>query len=224
MPYARLEVDLQYLPGGEAAPVEVAIAIWQQIQNASRKPELTGLIQNWDTEGLRRYREAALANYDIVDLAKPGKNREAGKAELRQVFVPLSVYTETESVSSVQATNLVLGSIERSRSRRYPRPIHQAGLPGTRLKGTQLMNEASRLVILEIPVRANPTLLRWMATAYLLRLAKDPDWQRLPDVETLPDRDWIILIRCRDLDERGGKCGFGRDAAAEPAEAAGEPG
>ncbi len=44
--------------------------------------------------------------------------------------------------------------------------------------------------------------MRWIATAYLLRLKEDPAWKDLPDVATLPDKDWLpIVVRCRDLDE-----------------------
>jgi hypothetical protein len=44
-------------------------------------------------------------------------------------------------------------------------------------------------------------MVRWIATAYLLRLRQDPDWEDLPDVATLPDEDWLpIIVRCRDLD------------------------
>jgi hypothetical protein len=45
-------------------------------------------------------------------------------------------------------------------------------------------------------------MLRWIATCYLLRLARDPDWSALPHAATLPDDDWLpILVRCRDLDD-----------------------
>ena len=45
-------------------------------------------------------------------------------------------------------------------------------------------------------------MIRWIATAYLLRLKQDPDWMDLPDIGTLPDEDWLpVIIRCRDLNE-----------------------
>jgi predicted NACHT family NTPase len=43
-------------------------------------------------------------------------------------------------------------------------------------------------------------MLRWIATAYLLRLKREPEWKDLPDVATLPEEDWLpVIIRCRDL-------------------------
>ncbi len=45
-------------------------------------------------------------------------------------------------------------------------------------------------------------MLRWMATAYLLKYRKEPAFDQLPDTHTLPDSPWIpVLIRCRDLGE-----------------------
>jgi hypothetical protein len=54
--------------------------------------------------------------------------------------------------------------------------------------------------VLGDPGSGKTSLLRWLATSFLLKLKKDPAFKNLPDVATLPDVNWIpILVRCRDL-------------------------
>ncbi|MEK8020538.1 MAG: hypothetical protein VSS75_027040 [Candidatus Parabeggiatoa sp.] len=67
---------------------------------------------------------------------------------------------------------------------------------GESLKATQ------RLVLLGDPGAGKTTLVRWLVTAYLLKMKADPDFAELPDVATLPDKACLpVLIRCRELDE-----------------------
>jgi formylglycine-generating enzyme required for sulfatase activity len=57
-------------------------------------------------------------------------------------------------------------------------------------------------VVLGDPGGGKTTMLRWLATAYLLRHTSDPTIEQLPDVQTLPAEPWIpVLIRCRDIGE-----------------------
>jgi hypothetical protein len=64
------------------------------------------------------------------------------------------------------------------------------------------LEKSSHMVLLGDPGAGKTTLIRWIATAYLLRLKQDPAYKDLPDVATLPGKDWLpIVIRCRDLDE-----------------------
>jgi predicted NACHT family NTPase len=75
-----------------------------------------------------------------------------------------------------------------------------SGVEDARVSVGERLQGARRLMVLGDPGAGKSTLLRWLATAYLLRLQKHPDWRNLPDITSLPDRDWLpILIRCRDL-------------------------
>ena len=58
-------------------------------------------------------------------------------------------------------------------------------------------------MVLGDPGAGKTTLTRWLATAYLLRLKQEADWEELPDVRSLPDRNLLpIIVWCRDLDAR----------------------
>ena len=157
----------------------------------------------------RRYRDLLLETCDIISLANlPEQDRHLvqRQLELRRLYVPLRVWVEArageatgepdrekeedlwEALEQRHAATL-RGRAEAERERRERVPV------GERLA------QARRLVVLGDPGAGKTTLTRWIATAYLLRLKSDPDWQSLPDVRTLPAADWLpIIVRCRDLD------------------------
>ncbi|HEV7646118.1 MAG TPA: HEAT repeat domain-containing protein [Pyrinomonadaceae bacterium] len=157
---------------------------------------------------IERYRKLALETCDIIDLANlPESDRflATKQLELRRLYVPLRVWIEVPAEG--EAKNADIEAIEKRRVelRRYfhpwlkstdkPRDDHERASIGERLA------KSRRLVVLGDPGAGKTTLVRWIATAYLLKLTQDPTWSDLPDISSLPDENWLpIIIRCRDLD------------------------
>jgi hypothetical protein len=150
----------------------------------------------------RRYRELALEACDIIDLAGlPEQDRFLAMRNivLRQLFIPLRLRMSAADDSSPgdkspsaypDAPNpetLLLGS---------PQPARSQVSVGS------ILTEGARVMILGDPGGGKSTLLRWIATAYLLKLKRDSALTKFPDVETLPDVNLLpIIVRCRDLDK-----------------------
>ncbi|GIF73696.1 NACHT domain-containing protein [Asanoa siamensis] len=137
-----------------------------------------------------RYRALALEACDLVDLANlPETDRHIAlrQLELRRLYVALRVRP------------LPAKSLGDTLEQLEPAGAREPG-DGARMPVGRQLGDARRVVVLGDPGSGKSTLLRWIATAYLLRLAEDPDWRALPDVGTLPDVDLLpVLIRCRDL-------------------------
>ena len=149
----------------------------------------------------RRYRDLALRTYDIVDLANlPVTDRRLATRELllRSLYVALRVAVEPVPIPG-DTSGVLRGTASRQRDTSVE---YEASEAARRWSVGELLARTRRFVVLGDPGAGKSTLLRWMATAYLLRLNANPDWQELPDVAELPDEDWLpILIRCRDLEE-----------------------
>ena len=160
-------------------------------------------------EAEQRYRELALESCDIIDLANlPESDRHIAtqKLALRRLYVALRV--QVEIASSAQADETELEAIEKRRNA-IQRQLAGWGKAdkderedkGNRVPIGERLAKAQRLVVLGDPGAGKTTMVRWIATAYLLKLKRDLDWKDLPDVSTLPDEDWLpIVVRCRDLD------------------------
>ncbi|MBD2476960.1 HEAT repeat domain-containing protein, partial [Anabaena sp. FACHB-83] len=158
----------------------------------------------------QRYRELALENCDIIDLINlPESDRHIAtkKLLLRRLYVALRVKVEIASDTEVDEAEL-----EAIEKRRITKQRIRAGWSigdtdededtSKRVSIGERLAKAKRLVVLGDPGAGKTTMVRWITTAYLLRLKQDSDWKDLPDVSTLPDEDWLpIIIRCRDLDE-----------------------
>jgi len=151
----------------------------------------------------QRYRELTLETCDIVDLANfPIGDRELITRDLllRSLYVSLRVTVDVPPGMEAHDLDRKLQDLEARRKERDEEPEEEQEA-GSRFSVGERLAQSKHLVVLGDPGAGKSTMLRWIATAYLLRLKADPDWSQLPDVDTLPDADWLpLLIRCRDLD------------------------
>jgi HEAT repeat protein/GTPase SAR1 family protein len=183
-------------------------------------------------QALIRYRDLTLERCDILDLAglpEDDRHLATQKFVLRNFYVPLrvrveaTVLTEEDLIkleSRRESERLQAAGREKSkqensvrvavgeRLQQNPRFVVLDDLE-TGKAGKTIQQEAGKtiqqnihFVVLGDPGAGKTTLIRWLVTAYLLKMKQDIDFAQLPDVKTLPDRDWLpILIRCRELDQ-----------------------
>ena len=159
---------------------------------------------------IETYCEKALRAWDIIDLSNLPEGDihiATQKLLLRQLYMALRLNVEISQDRGGEEA-----AFARLEERRDARRLWEAGRgrimepppwePGERPSVGERLGLAHRLVILGDPGGGKTTMMRWMATTYLLRYRDDPAWRHIPDAETLPDRRWIpVLIRCRDLGE-----------------------
>jgi hypothetical protein len=154
-------------------------------------------------QAVSRYRELALESCDIIDLANlPEGDRHIAtrQLELRRLYVPLRV--QVEITLGRELAEADLEKIEEQREKMRMQRIKDEEEDKNRVPAGERLAKSGRMVLLGDPGAGKTTLIRWIATAYLLRLKQDPAYKDLPDVATLPGKDWLpIVIRCRDLDE-----------------------
>lgn len=156
-----------------------------------------------------RYAAAARALWDIIDLAGlPEDDRHLAMQRfvVRQLFVPLTLSIDSNADVTTGSSNrvaVVQSATEDTKDSATPSSELSLGdwlsQEVTSVTGEEA--RAPRLILLGDPGGGKTTLLRWLATAYLLRFQGDPDLERLPAVESLPVLKWLpVLVRCRDLE------------------------
>ena len=160
---------------------------------------------------LDRYCENALAAWDIIDLSNlpEGDIHMATQTLLlRQLYMPLRI--EVEPTRRGEGDDAALARLEEQREARRRREAGRLFADGadrpdrakSRAPVGKRLGESRRLVVLGDPGGGKTTMLRWMATAYLLRQKGNDAFSQIPDTQTLPSQPWIpVLIRCRDLCE-----------------------
>lgn len=177
-----------------------------------RAEEAAGIYsQEKQKAALGHYCENALAVWDIIDLSNLPEgdiHMATQKLLLRQLYMPLRI--EVEATKGGEGSDAAVARFEEQRDvRRHreaghlvadnperPEPKDSRSPVGERL------GVSRRLVVLGDPGGGKTTMLRWMATAYLLLHKDDAAFTQVPDTQTLPRRPWIpVLIRCRDLGE-----------------------
>lgn len=160
---------------------------------------------------LERYCEKALAAWDIIDLSNLPEGDihiATQKLLLRQLYMPLRISVEAGSRDDGDDATLTRLEEERETRRRWEagylaqQEIDSLFRAKKRSSVGERLGIARRLVVLGDPGGGKTTMLRWMATAYLLRHRQDSAFSQLPDTKTLPNQRWIpVFIRCRDLGE-----------------------
>ena len=167
------------------------------------------------SSALDHYCEQALNAWDIIDL----NNLPEGDVDMatqnllvRQLYMPLRITIEqgkeqqAEGPQDESHSEHALARLEEQReARRRSEAGHATSAKQSNDKQAgigELLQNGGNLVVLGDPGGGKTTMLRWLATALLLRYRNDPALNQLPDVTTLPPQTWIpVLIRCRDLGE-----------------------
>jgi NACHT domain len=160
-------------------------------------------VRDLGEEAELRYQELllrAVNAVDIADIVDPATLSDAPGSlvapELRRLYVPLRVKT-------VMAAEIpdIAGTAGTADAATAGRRGERAEIESRRVPVGERLAAVPRLVVLGEPGAGKSTLVRWLATAYLLRQRSIRDWIGLPDIATLPfDPLLPVVVSCRDLD------------------------
>jgi hypothetical protein len=160
-------------------------------------------------EALDIYCQKALTAWDIIDLTSLSKTDVklvTQKLLMRQLYMPLRIAFEAASLDRDE--EVMLSKLEalrqdrrfRDAGRKSVMNVHELEDQSKPVPIGERLDSSSHLVVLGDPGGGKTTILRWLATTYLLRHKGDHAAEQIPDVETLPSKGWIpVLIRCRDI-------------------------
>jgi serine/threonine protein kinase len=185
----------------------------------TRTPHVTDLALATE-QVVESYRQTSMefcANINLVNLPDTDLNITKRTLQIQQLYVALRVHsaaaiTGYREPSRDETRRAGVGDgFELEKRRLFDRLISAGRRPPT--EGLQdsgpavfigeRLSASRRLVLLGDPGAGKTTLIKWLATVYLLGLKNDPCFRGRPDVCSLPDKDWLpIIIRCRDLDSK----------------------
>lgn len=155
-----------------------------------------------------RYCEVALAAWDIIDLSglpEVDLHVVTQRLLLRQLYMPLRLRVVASANDRHQSMALQRAEVDRTTARlaaagRATDMTQKAQDEVVETSVGRRLRSSPRIVVLGDPGGGKTTMLRWLATAYLLRLQGNIEVRDVPDTQDLPRRPWLpVLIRCRDL-------------------------
>jgi len=149
-------------------------------------------------EALSLYCDLALRSWDLADLAELarfGRYQDVDKSFLRKLYIPRLVNVRFPALDQ-SFEGPARESVEGSRDSGED----DAWLGDAAVPIADRIRSVGHVVVWGDPGAGKTSLIRWLATAFLLRLRNDPDLKELPCVEMIPEDDLVPMpASCSDL-------------------------